>query len=409
MSRATVAGVAAAPCQRREGPRWRTAVARRVMMPVVVAALAGAHPLGAHAQAWHVEARAGLLDFGAGAESLPRSTTIGIGLGYARPHSWLQLTTGIPFSGEDPLWAAADAGGRIAWSLGGLTGGVDLAGQGFVQRYSRTLDQPGGVLTPPSVIEGTAHGFGIAGQVMPVVAYEHRRFSAQARGGVARYHSTLGEQDATRRVGVGEVRLGMRPTASLQLMLDGRQYRADERGYTFAGVTALVAGRRASAWGSVGQWLDPSDVPVSWSAGAAFALAGRLELIAGARRDAIDPLYGSLPRRSYSVGMRLGLGASGPAPRPVPAAYVGGRATIALPAGEVEGEPRVAGDFNNWRPASMTRRGDAWTYTVALQPGVYEYAFVTNDGTWFVPASTPGRRDDGMGGHVALLVVGEQP
>jgi hypothetical protein len=379
------------------------------MLPVVVAALAAGDPSGAYAQAWHIEARAGMLDFNAGAESLPSSTTVGVGLGYVHRHGWLQLTTGVPFGNEDPLWAAADAGGRIGWTRGPLTAGIDLAGQGFVQRYSRALEQPGGVLTAPSVIEGTEHGYGLAGQVLPVVAVERGRFSAQARGGIARYRSTLGEQDAARHVSLADLQLGVRPSASLQLMLDGRQYWADERDYTFAGITALVAGRRASAWGSIGQWLDPSDAPLSWSAGSALRLADRLELIAGARRDAIDPLYGSLPRRSYSVGLRLGMGATAPSPRPVPSAYVDGRATIALRASEVEGAPRVAGDFNDWRPAPMTRRGDAWTFSVALQPGVYEYAFVTDDGTWFVPPSTPGRRDDGMGGHVALLVVGTQP
>jgi hypothetical protein len=37
---------------------------------------------------------------------------------------------------------------------------------------------------------------------------------------------------------------------------------------------------------------------------------------------------------------------------------------------------------------------------------VYHYAFRSADGEWFVPASMAGRRDDGMGGHVAMLVVG---
>ncbi|HEY8485417.1 MAG TPA: hypothetical protein VIL13_12465 [Longimicrobiales bacterium] len=40
-----------------------------------------------------------------------------------------------------------------------------------------------------------------------------------------------------------------------------------------------------------------------------------------------------------------------------------------------------------------------------VAPGVYHYAFVTADGKWFVPESVPGRKDDGMGGHVAVLVV----
>jgi hypothetical protein len=40
-----------------------------------------------------------------------------------------------------------------------------------------------------------------------------------------------------------------------------------------------------------------------------------------------------------------------------------------------------------------------------IASGVYNYAFRSASGEWFVPASTPGRKDDGMGGHVAVLVV----
>jgi hypothetical protein len=36
---------------------------------------------------------------------------------------------------------------------------------------------------------------------------------------------------------------------------------------------------------------------------------------------------------------------------------------------------------------------------------VYQYAFRSTSGEWFVPASIAGRRDDGMGGHEAVLVV----
>jgi hypothetical protein len=40
-----------------------------------------------------------------------------------------------------------------------------------------------------------------------------------------------------------------------------------------------------------------------------------------------------------------------------------------------------------------------------LDPGIYHYAFRTAGGEWFVPESTPGRRDDGFDGFVAILVV----
>ena len=117
-----------------------------------------------------------------------------------------------------------------------------------------------------------------------------------------------------------------------------------------------------------------------------------------------------MPRRAWSSGLRLTLSEPPAAAEPVPAEYGDGRATISIPTGDAEGEPRIAGDFTDWEPRSMTRVGDEWRFTVALEPGVYEYAFVAPDGSWFVPESVPGRKDDGMGGEVAQLVVeGTQP
>jgi 1,4-alpha-glucan branching enzyme len=65
----------------------------------------------------------------------------------------------------------------------------------------------------------------------------------------------------------------------------------------------------------------------------------------------------------------------------------------------------IAGDFNNWQPAPMQREGGEWIVRLPLGPGVYNYTFRSASGEWFVPPSTAGRRDDGMGGYVAVLVV----
>ncbi len=53
----------------------------------------------------------------------------------------------------------------------------------------------------------------------------------------------------------------------------------------------------------------------------------------------------------------------------------------------------------------MQRDGRDWLLRITLPPGAYHYAFRSSNGEWFVPSSTPGRQDDGMGGHVALMVV----
>jgi hypothetical protein len=53
----------------------------------------------------------------------------------------------------------------------------------------------------------------------------------------------------------------------------------------------------------------------------------------------------------------------------------------------------------------MQREGREWTFRLPLAKGVYNYAFRSARGDWFVPTSTPGRRDDGFGGQVAVMVV----
>jgi hypothetical protein len=141
-------------------------------------------------------------------------------------------------------------------------------------------------------------------------------------------------------------------------------------------------------------------------------LGGRLQLHrivaldGGVRRDTYDPLALQPAQTSWSVGLSVLLaGRTRTVAAPVPAAYVDGRATIHLPLTAAGTRPSIAGDFNDWKPSPMEREGDHWSYTVAVPRGVYSYAFVAGDGTWFVPENTPGRKDDGMGGHVAVLVV----
>jgi hypothetical protein len=90
---------------------------------------------------------------------------------------------------------------------------------------------------------------------------------------------------------------------------------------------------------------------------------------------------------------------------PVPARYDDGVATILLNADQAVGAVLVAGDFNDWKAEPMMIHGGEWTFRIHLRPGVYYYSFVSPEGTWFVPESVPGRKPDGFGGFVAVLVV----
>jgi hypothetical protein len=139
--------------------------------------------------------------------------------------------------------------------------------------------------------------------------------------------------------------------------------------------------------------------------GGSLNLHPRVALRVDARRDSYDPLYLRAPQTVWSFGVSIPLGRSARVALPVPAVYADGRATIRLPLSEAERAPSVAGDFNGWQPAPMQHTRDGWAYSVSLPPGVYHYAFVSEGGEWFVPESVAGRKDDGMGGHVAVLVV----
>lgn len=157
-------------------------------------------------------------------------------------------------------------------------------------------------------------------------------------------------------------------------------------------------------WGMVGQWFGQS-MAMSWEAGAMIDAHPRFSLSVSGRRDAFDPVLLDGSRTSLVVGVSVVVaGATRPSP-PVPVAYEGGRATIRLPVTEAMGRPSIAGDFNGWQPEPMQRVGGDWSYTVTVAPGVYHYAFVDEHGEWFVPENVPGRKEDGMGGYVAVLVV----
>lgn len=372
---------------------------------ILVAGMLLLAPVQLSAQ-WFAEARIGRLDSRLAGSSLPTTTSLAAGLAFEGQTGSFRLSAGVPLTAEDPWWGAVEAARRLATTHGPVTLGVDLAGQGFLQRYGRRLEQPGGPLEPPQLLEGHETGYGLAAQIMPVAELRAGPLLLQARGGRNWYGTALGEQSASRHTNLAGVRLAITPAAGALLALDGRQYWTSGRSYRYAGVAAGYALPAVTLWGSAGQWLEPSEQPVPWSAGMAVPIRQRFEISLEARSDAFDPLYGSAPRLTWTAGLRVTLGAVSESRPPVPSAYDGRRARIELPVASAGGRPRIAGDFNGWIPEAMNREGDAWVVVLTLEPGVYEYAFVDEGGTWFVPPSVPGRREDGMGGHVALLVVG---
>jgi Glycogen recognition site of AMP-activated protein kinase len=205
----------------------------------------------------------------------------------------------------------------------------------------------------------------------------------------------------------GVFEIGARGGYGIGVRVEGetRWVRATEGTYPFMGATAAYDASRVSVWGQVGKWLATDLDERAWALGTGVSLSARTTVWGNVRQEAPDPLYWNASRRTWTVGVTQRLGAIARPPVPLSVSSAG-TVVISLsindaPAGAV----LIAGDFNNWQPAPMVREGSEWIVRLSLVPGVYHYTFRSASGEWFVPPSTAGRRDDGMGGFVAVLVV----
>lgn len=68
---------------------------------------------------------------------------------------------------------------------------------------------------------------------------------------------------------------------------------------------------------------------------------------------------------------------------------------------------QVAGEINSWNPGlgEMQRVGDAWETSFILNPGAYQYQYVT-DGAWGLDPGNPNTVSNGIGGFNSEVTVG---
>jgi hypothetical protein len=363
----------------------------------------------ARAQEWRASARFGRVTYeGAPAGTSANSSAV-LGLARTAPRDRLGVSAALPL-GEEPFWAVVGGWKRFA---GRRSSGLllDATGHGFIQRTSTaTTGGPGPapiplpLPTPGVPLESDISGEGAGGELMAGgFTASPRGFRAEARGGVAAQRSRLGGAVQARALPTGDARLSV-PLAPLILGVETRAWLDDEVTHAYLGGTLSWARGPVQVYGSLGQWVSGGVSRTAWALGAGAAVAPGIELQLGGRGHAFDPLYLSATESSVWAGLSLRVGGQA-ARAPVPARTRDGRAVIAIPARAARGTPSIAGDFTGWKPVPMRREGSRWTWTGGLEPGVYRYAFVAEDGTWFVPESVAGRQDDGMGGQVALLVV----
>ena len=130
-----------------------------------------------------------------------------------------------------------------------------------------------------------------------------------------------------------------------------------------------------------------------WNVAGAAAVACLVLLVAGSlvpalRRPAMTPDAGR---------------AAAPAPAEPREVLV--RLVVVQPGARVV---QAAGDFNGWNPSRTPLEqapNGAWTVTLPLEPGRYEYQFVVDGERWIGDPFAAEHSDDGFGSHNAVLDV----
>ena len=127
-----------------------------------------------------------------------------------------------------------------------------------------------------------------------------------------------------------------------------------------------------------------------WNFAGAIGAACVALLITGAAVT-IDP-SGHTPAESVT-------GTAGPRPQVLV------RLVVLQPGARTVG---VAGDFNEWNPVRTPLEpttGGAWTVTLPLAPGRYEYMFVIDGTEWIADPFAEEQQDDGFGRRNAIIDV----
>lgn len=351
--------------------------------------LAGSVPHEAHGQGWSVDLSAGRIVYDPVSVNIGTSNVVGSLRYDARRDAWVYGTAAAPLREPDPLWGAFGGGGRFL--LPGSEGrratlGIELGADGFLFRDA-VADQigSGGIFA-----------------AMPFTRLSAGAGRVEVRGGWRGQTLSFAGDTENRRVFETGARVSY--DAALRVQADARWVRASEGTYPFVGASLQYGGSPLQIWAQGGKWFSDDLKDVTWGAGAGVALGGRATLWASVRQEAPDPLYWNAARRTWSVGVTRRLSRAPAVMLPTPPAQAG-NVVIRVPARDSPGELSIAGDFNNWQPVPMQREGREWVMRLPLAAGVYHYAFRSATGEWFVPASIAGRRDDDMGGYVAVLVV----
>jgi hypothetical protein len=356
--------------------------------------LGGATAVGA--QEWAVDLYAGRALYEPVSANVGATSLIG-GIRYGSPAAWWFYTAAAaPLDDSSPTWGSLGGSGRIPLAVGGRwSAGFEVGAHGYAYRDAvAELNGAGATLEAGAFLGAVLAGGIGAGPITGL--------RAELRAGRRDYLASDGGVRTTRDALDGGLRLETMGTVRAGAGLRVVRVAEGEFAVATADVGSSVGPVRL--WLAAERWLDAELDDLGWSVTASVPL-GFVEVWGAYRHDAREPLYWNPARQSWSVGLTRRFGAA-PARLNAPVAEIrAGRAVIRLPRGAAAAGVSVAGDFTDWQPQPMQAAGAYWQLDIPLRPGVYRYAFVDSAGRWFVPESVAGRMDDGMGGHVAVLVV----
>ena len=358
------------------------------VLVVIVVALSRADAAGA--QGWSADVSAGRVVYDPVSANVGTNNVIGSLRYDAQRDIWVYGAGAVPTGDNGTFWIAAGTGGRLmfpAQDVRGPSFGADIAAHAYSFR-DRVVD-----------LGGTGGEL----EAMPFARVALGAGFVEGRGGWRGHTLSFAGIRENRRVFETGARGGY--GTMLRVEGDARWVHASEGTYPFLGATVTYVGSRMDVWGQTGKWLADDLDEREWAIGSGVSLGVRTSVWGSIRQESPDPLYWNSTRRTWSVGLTQRLGRVPTPLVPLPRSQ-SGSVTVRLAAADAPaGAVSIAGDFNNWQPTPMQREGEEWVVRLTLAPGIYHYAFRSSTGEWFVPSSVPGRREDGMGGYQAVLVV----
>jgi hypothetical protein len=349
-------------------------------------------PAAAHPQTWAVDLYAGRTRHEQSGPAIDATSLVG-SIRHYGGGGWFYAAVAAPVDEGGPTWGTLGGSLRFPAQLSSTaSSGLRLGGQGYAYR--------------DALLRSSGHGATLDASLFLLA--EGERLRVEVSGGPVQHFAAVSGESASRSALQGSVRA--ESLGPVRVGAGARLVRVSEGSYPAVSADVTTVTGRLTLAGSAERWLGSDVSDFGWAASAGFDLRF-IDVWGAVRRETREPLYWNTIRTTWSTGISRRLGvrirerssgviAAPPRLRSDRAAPTRIRITDP-PSGPVH----IAGDFTGWQIRPMTRRGSAWEIDLPLEPGVYSYAFVDARGRWFVPEGTPGRRDDGMGGHVAVLVV----